>query len=166
MPYRHSVIREGLIAGVVGAGAVAVWFLILNGLTGRPLLYTPMVLGRGLFIILGPFGSENPTAHIVTYTVFHFAAFALVGILLSLIVHRAERQPSILALLLVLFVVTEMAFYGLTAILSDESVLGGMAWWEIGAANLLAALLMGAYMWRLHPALRQEFAHALGGEPD
>jgi hypothetical protein len=166
MPIRHKVIREGLIAGATGAGAVAVWFLILNALTGRPLFYTPMVLGRSLFTVLGPVGTESAAFHIIAYTIVHFVAFGLVGILLSLVVHRAERQPSVLALFLVLFVVMEAAFYGLTAILSDDSVLGEMAWWEIGAANLLAALLMGTYMWRLHPLLRQEFAHALGGEPE
>jgi hypothetical protein len=162
MPYRHSVIREGVIAGVIGATAVAIWFLLLNGIAGRPLLYTPEILGRALFRIFGPHGSEGGIVYIIAYTIIHYAAFFLVGVALSFIVHRAEEQPTILALFLVLFVVMEMAFYGLTAILSDEALLGSMAWWEIGAANLLAALLMGAYMWRLHPALRQEFAHALG----
>ncbi|HEU4565327.1 MAG TPA: hypothetical protein VFS05_11780 [Gemmatimonadaceae bacterium] len=162
MLYRHRVVREGVIAGVIGATAVVVWFLILNGLTGRPLLFTPLVLGRALFGVLGPIGSENPLVHAAAYTAFHYAAFILLGVLLSLFVHRAEEQPSVLALFLIIFVVFEMAFYGLTAILSDNAVLGSIAWWEIGAANLLAALLMGAYMWRLHPALGSEFAHALG----
>lgn len=166
MPYRHSVVREGLIAGVIGATAVALWFFLLNGLTGRPLLYTPIVLGRGLFSVLGPLGNESEMLHVLAYTLVHFAAFALLGVVVSLIVHRAERQPSILALFLVLFVVFEMAFYGFTAILADQTILGEMAWWEIGAANLLAALLMGTYMWRLHPALRHQFATALGGRTD
>ncbi len=100
--------------------------------------------------------------HVIAYTIFHFSSFFLVGILVSLVVHRAEEQPSILALFLVLFVVMEMAFYGLTAILSDQAFLGQMGWWEIGAANLIATVLMGTYMWRLHPELREEFAHALG----
>jgi hypothetical protein len=163
MPIRHSVVREGVISGAIGATAVAVWFLIVNALTGRPLLYTPNVLGRGLFAVLGPLGTEGSGVHIVAYTIFHYAAFIFLGFLVSLVVHQAERQPSVLALFLILFVVFEMAFYGLTAILADEAILGQMAWWEIGAANLLAALLMGTYTWRLHPALRHEFAVALGG---
>jgi hypothetical protein len=29
-----------------------------------------------------------------------------------------------------------------------------LAWWTIAAANVLAALAMGAYLWRAHPELR------------
>jgi len=35
--------QEGMIAGVIGAIAVAVWFLLLDTAAGRP-LYTPTVL--------------------------------------------------------------------------------------------------------------------------
>src|SRR5207302_11454475 len=40
--------QEGLIAGLVGAATVAVWFLIIDSIQGRP-LYTPTVLGAALF---------------------------------------------------------------------------------------------------------------------
>jgi len=39
-----------------------------------------------------------------------------------------------------------------------------LAWYQIAAGNVLAALLMGTYLYRTHPALRQEFAHAMEGE--
>ena len=163
MAARHNVLREGLITGFIGATAVAVWFLIVDAVAGHP-LHTPNVLGTALLDVFGPRGMEGVFAHVAIYTVFHYAAFALVGVLVAMIVHRAESQPAILALLLVLFVVIEMGFYGLTAILSNSGILGELAWYQIGAANLIAALLMGTYVYRLHPALRQEFAHALGGE--
>ncbi len=162
MPYKHSVVREGLIVGAIGATAVAVWFLVINGIQGRGLLYTPAVLGKALFRIFGPHGAERDYVYVIAYTIFHYGAFFALGILLSFVVHQAEEQPAVLALFLVLFVVMEIGFYGLTAILSDQAVLGETAWYEIGLANLLAALFMGTYMWRQHPELRQEFAHALG----
>src|SRR2546426_9826893 len=40
--------QEGLIAGLVGATTVAIWFLIIDSIQGRP-LYTPTVLGAALF---------------------------------------------------------------------------------------------------------------------
>ena len=40
--------QEGLIAGLVGAATVAIWFLIIDTIQGRP-LYTPAVLGAALF---------------------------------------------------------------------------------------------------------------------
>jgi len=161
----RSVIREGLIAGVIGAIAVAGWFLLVDLIAGRP-MSTPDVLGTALLDVFGPRGSEGSFAHIVTYTIFHFGVFAVVGILISLVVHRAEEQPAILALGLVLFIIIEMGFYGLTAIVSNSGLLGTLAWYQVGAANLLAAVLMGYYMYKKHPLLRQEFQQALGGGDD
>ena len=43
-----AVYREGFIAGTLGAITVAVWFLIIDTLQGRP-LYTPTVLGTAVF---------------------------------------------------------------------------------------------------------------------
>src|SRR5947207_14917339 len=43
-----ALAQEGLIAGLIGAATIAVWFLILDSLSGRP-LYTPTVLGSALF---------------------------------------------------------------------------------------------------------------------
>ena len=162
MPHERSTVREGLLVGFIGATSVALWFLILNAIQGRDLLYTPTVLGKALFRILGPWGGEPDIVYVIAYTILHYGVFALVGILVTYVVHRAERQPSVLALFLVLFVVMEAGFYGATAILSDRSILGDLAWYQIGVANLLAAVLMGAYLWRHHPELRQEFAQALG----
>ena len=43
---------DGVIAGVIGATVIAVWFFIVDLVQGRP-LYTPTVLGTALF------GGEN-----------------------------------------------------------------------------------------------------------
>ena len=40
--------QEGLVAGIIGALTVALWFLVVDVLHGRP-LYTPTVLGTALF---------------------------------------------------------------------------------------------------------------------
>ncbi len=42
------VYLEGIIAGVIGAATIAIWFLILDTIDSRP-LYTPSVLGTVLF---------------------------------------------------------------------------------------------------------------------
>jgi hypothetical protein len=162
---RHSLIREGIIAGFLGATAVAVWFLIVDTVAGRP-LFTPAVLGRSLFNLFGP-GVPTDTAlqHIVVYTIFHYAAFSIVGIIAVAIVHAAEAEPSVLAGFLILFVAFEIGFHGLVAMLQEATVLRELAWYQVMAGNLLAAALMGAYLWRTHPALKEEFSHALSGRP-
>ena len=55
---RHSIAREGIIAGVLGATAVAVWFLGIDSLYATPLA-TPAALGRGLLRLFGPPGGEG-----------------------------------------------------------------------------------------------------------
>ena len=50
--------QEGMIAGLVGAAIVALWFLILDAFNGRP-LYTPTVLGTALFRRAAGLGSPR-----------------------------------------------------------------------------------------------------------
>ena len=49
---RHTIVRDGIVAGILGASAVALWFLVLD-LIFRHALATPEALGRGLLRILG-----------------------------------------------------------------------------------------------------------------
>ncbi|MFN2399944.1 MAG: DoxX family protein [Gemmatimonadaceae bacterium] len=162
----RRVIREGLLAGFIGAISVAIWFLIVDMINGRP-LFTPMILGKALFSVFGPVPpGENPIVHIAGYTIFHITAFVAVGTLLAVIVAAAQDQPAILAGLLILFVVFEIGFHGLVALLQETTILGSLAWYQVMAGNLIAATGMGLYLWKAHPELRAEFAHALDGTED
>ena len=42
---QHNFLREGALTGFIGATAIAVWFLIVDTVTGRP-FYTPEFLDR------------------------------------------------------------------------------------------------------------------------
>jgi hypothetical protein len=162
MHSHHGLIREGMIAGAIGATGVAVWFLVMDMVAGQPFL-TPSALGA---VLTGDFSGATSDVHlswVVGYTAFHFAAFLTVGLILALVAHRAEREPSILAVFLILFVVFELAFYGLTAILAETRLPGALAWYRVAGGNLVAAVLMGSYMWKGHRSLAAEFAEALGG---
>ncbi|HEV8144266.1 MAG TPA: hypothetical protein VGQ77_15500, partial [Methylomirabilota bacterium] len=55
MPNQRSVLREGTIAGLLGAATVAIWFLIFDVLRGKPFL-TPALLGSAVF-----HGLRDPT---------------------------------------------------------------------------------------------------------
>jgi hypothetical protein len=161
----HSTVGEGVIAGLIGASSVALWFLIIDTAAGRP-LYTPNQLATSLSTLFGPdITGDSRFVRIAIYTVFHFAVFVGIGILAAYLVHRAESNPSILAGVLLLFVAFEVGFYGWTALLTDEANYGGFAWWQVMAANLIAAAAMGGYLWRRHPQLRHSLTYALeGGE--
>lgn len=159
---RHTIWRDALVAGTLGAGAVAVWFLGVDILGGRP-LQTPEGLGRGVLGVFG-FPTDWPTLAVVAfYTVIHVAAFIGIAAVVSVIVHFSERQPGVLAGAMILFVAMEVAFYGLSAALAESPVLGVLAWSRVAAGNLVAAVVMGTYLWRTHPELRRNLDLALSG---
>src|SRR5215471_3139370 len=72
--------QEGLIAGLVGAATVALWFLIIDVIQGRP-LYTPTVLGAALFHRGAvPWLDTAPDLEMVLmFTWIHGLAFIVVG---------------------------------------------------------------------------------------
>jgi hypothetical protein len=159
---RHTIARDGIVAGILGATAVALWFLGLDVIY-RHAFATPEALGRGLLGILGPRGSEGSAVFVLTYTVFHYLAFILTGLLVAVIVHVAEREPGVLAGALMLFVAFEIGFYALSSALSESPLFGALGWAQVATGNLIAAIVMGTYMWRTHPNLGRDLRHALEG---
>ena len=161
---RHSIAKDGIVAGALGATAVAVWFLIVDVIT-RQAFYTPLGLGRGLISVLGRGPHNDPAAMVViAYTIFHYAAFIGVACLAAVIVHWGERVPGVLAGAMVLFVVAEIGFYLLSAVFRESPVFGTLTWVQVATGNLIAAIVMGVYLWRTHPAVGHELDLALKGE--
>jgi hypothetical protein len=158
----HNFLREGVITGFIGATAIAMWFLIVDTIAGHP-FYTPIFLGTGVVSVLGKnMMGDTAFTHVLGYTIFHYIAFFIVGILLTVIVHQAERTPGILAGLLVAFVMMTLGFYMIAAVFA-HSALGDMSWAQIFIANLLASALMLWYLWRKHPKLNSQLRQALEG---
>ena len=147
--------QEGLIAGLVGAATVALWFLIIDMIQGRP-LYTPTVLGAALF----GRGAGLPTPDagpdlgmVLMFTWVHGLAFVIVGGIVARLLAVAERQSSVGFGILMLFVLFEFGFIAV-AMLFAQPVLRALAWPAIVVANLLAAATMGGYFKVRHPNLR------------
>lgn len=154
MDKKHSLFGEATDAGFLGGAAVALWFLVHDSLRGRPLL-TPSVLGQ-LFLL----GNEHPTTSsidfgaMIMYTVVHFAAFLLFGLVLASLFRMCVEQPVVRFALLVVFAVFEFFFYVVVKVVSSE--VGSLfPIWTVAGANLLAAGVMGAYFWLKYPELKQ-----------
>lgn len=154
--------REGVVVGLIGASAVAVWFFVADLIAGRP-MYTPYSLGS---VLQGFFGATAPASQpltILMYTVFHYLSFIGVGFVFSAIFNAAEEEPSILAGFAILFVALELACVGLTVLVQESSALRSIAWYQIGAANLVASISMGTYLVRRHRGVLRRVALSLGG---
>jgi len=142
--------HEGLVAGVLGATAVALWFLIydtLSGLPGR----TPSVLGQAILL-----QEPNPIVDrvlfgpLLAYTVVHFAVFIVIGSVVVWLVTRAEHQRLFWSALLVLLAVFEVFFAGFLQVWSSNTA-GQFPIWTVLIANALALVVMLGYAFRGHP---------------
>jgi hypothetical protein len=153
-----TLYQEGIVAGIIGAATVALWFLVLDAARGQP-FQTPTVLGTALFRRGAALQSlETLPASlemVLMFTWVHGLAFAGLGGVASRLLGLAERNPSIGFGVLLLFVVFEAGFT-VTATLVAEPVLRVLTWPAVLGANLLAAAAMGTYFWLRHPALRVE----------
>lgn len=150
----HPITRQGIVAGLIGAVVVAGWFLIVDSILREP-LYTPAALATILFQGGGtPDSVEIAAGPVLGYSLVHFTFFILFGVLLSGLVGQVEKFPPLAFGLLILFVVFEVFFIAMAAILG-RWILQELAWWAILAGNILAALTMGTYMWRVHPGLAE-----------
>jgi hypothetical protein len=146
---------EGIIAGFVGAATIAIWFLFLDTINGRP-LYTPSLLGTALFH-RGEWLASSETLPVslemtLMYTWVHFLVFCIIGGFASRLLGLAEENINVGFGILLLFVVFEFGFIGAALVLA-ETVLKALAWPAVLVGNLLAAASMGGYFWRRHPNL-------------
>lgn len=149
-----QVLEDGFFAGVLGAGLVAAWYLLLDLFGGRP-LFTPALLGSVLFKGATDSASITIGPQVVAwYTAVHFLAFLGVGLVASWLAAQFERFPTVGVAILFLFVIFETGFF-VFAFTVGRAVLGTLGLWTIAVANLLAAAGMATYLLRRHPmALR------------
>src|SRR5262249_20679965 len=91
-----SVLREGVIAGCIGAAVVAVCFFVFDLARGKPFL-TRALLGAVVFYgARSPAGLEVAAGPILGYTLLHGLAFIAFGVVASSLVAAAEREPALL----------------------------------------------------------------------
>lgn len=156
-PAIPDVYQQGIVAGVLGAATIAVWFFILDLAGGRPFFYTPNLLGTALF--QRGAGLEHPTAltvsfeTVLVYTWIHGMIFCVIGGLASKLLAIAERDIHVGFGILLLFVIFEFGFVGAAAIFA-EPVLHALAWPSVLVGNLLAAAAMVLYFWRRRAGLK------------
>jgi len=125
----HAVVPDParrLHRGLIGAGAVALWFLIVDVIAGRPFFTRPCSAPRCS-------GGARPAlvvieySRIIGYTMIHVSAFIIVGTIAAVLAAEVEVVPPTLYLLVVFFAIFEFGFYVTVAILA-QPLLGSLAW--------------------------------------
>jgi len=152
-PAISSTYQQGLVAGIIGAATIAIWFFIIDVFNGRP-FYTPSILGTIFFRN----GIESPETisisfeMVLLYTWVHGMAFCVFGGVAAKLLDLAESNLNVGFGILLLFVIFEFGFVG-AAFIFAEPVLHALAWPTVLVGNLLAATGMATYFWRHHPNL-------------
>ena len=161
---RGRVVYEGLVAGILGYATVAITIGALDVLSGRPPLYTPSLLGQ---VVIGGFGPPTPgvvsPGPVFAYNGIHLLAFLVIGLIVSLAVWEVELHPpfwyaaffALLATILVSLLVLALITAPLHGLISSTHML---------IANALAAVVIGGYVHRAHPRLRERVARL--GDPE
>lgn len=157
----QPVLAEGIRVGLLGAGTVAIWFLLIDIVGGDP-LRTPAALGSALF-----FGSTDPSAApatpglVIAFSIVHLLAFGAAGIFLVAVAKGIDDLPSFAYLTVMCAMLLEaLTFAALVSI--GEAVLEIVPLWSIGLANVIAIAAMGGWIYRAHPTL--SLADATAGD--
>jgi hypothetical protein len=143
----HPVLYRGILTGIVGAVAVALWLFAVDVARGTP-FHTPAALGSAMLLGASDASAVQVNLGVMAaYTVLHLAAFLVVGIAFAWLVHRAGKGSRVLVQGLVLLVILEGMFFGTVAIVSGW-VVEDLGWWVLLVANVIAIASMGYWVSR------------------
>ena len=154
-----------MFAGLLGYGTVVVLFAVLNAIGGRSPFYTPAMFGSVLFYGLADPAQLRVTAGpVLAYNMVHVLAFLVLGLFASWLAVKAERYPVARYAILVLLIFVGAHLYA-ALLLFAQPLLSGMAWLQILVVSTAAAIVMGWYLLRQHPLLREQLKRVpLGDE--
>jgi hypothetical protein len=152
MKNKAGTLIDGMMAGLLGALAVALWFLIFDYSRGET-FHTPAVLGAVLLHGLPVKAAGELFAfRAVEYSVVHFAAFALFGLLAAWLITEARRMPLLRLSALVIFAGFEI-FFITVIVLWAPPLMSAIPWPAVLVANLIATVVMLTYFFVRNPDL-------------
>lgn len=141
-----ELVFDTFFGGVLGASAIALFFLVVDVVQGRP-LFTPSLIGTVLFTGASPAGVTGVRLDMVAYfTLVHFAVFGALGAGISGLCRRwalAEAHPLVVAATVFVILTSALA---LGDLLLMRGVVSAIGLGIVLAANAVAGLAMGAFI--------------------
>ncbi len=141
-----DTVVQGLEAGVIGYVVVAVFFLILNLVTGRPAFFTAESLGTALL------GGTAGAGAVLAFNGVHMVGSLVIGLAAAFLLYETDLHPSLWYPAMFIFVagfILSSVFAGVFA----AELAGAAPWWAIFVANALAGGVAGGFLWTRHPNL-------------
>lgn len=151
MTNRHPL-REGIVAGALGATAIAGWTLAVDAITDR-IGVTAALIGAWIYQALGgEFGGRGFGVHVATWIVALYVGVIAIGIVASYLYSAADKRPSLWSGFAGFVIIFELILLSLTSFASESSLFGSWAWLHGLIGNVLGAVVMGRFLWRQrHP---------------
>jgi hypothetical protein len=146
---KKSWVIDGIVAGLIGAAVIALFFLCIDISRGRP-FWTPGTLGSSLFLgkTLPPMATPQP-AVVIGYTLLHSWVFTIAGLIASFaLMGNRKRLGPVAGLVLAgaLFVGLEIVFEIFSQVAPTLDSSFDVA--RVALANLLAAVSMAIVLLR------------------
>jgi len=145
-------VYDGFFGGGIAGSTIALFFLALDLLEGRP-LYTPAMMGAALFDRVAATSVETIRLDMVAYfSILHFATFALLSVGLSYLCRISRLVEGHV------LVMTALVFSVLTAVIlaadwvAMPGVVAALGYGQVLLANALTGLALAAFMkWSHQP---------------
>jgi len=148
--------REGTVAGLIGASTIALWFLAVDTVRGRP-LYTPTLLGTALFRGAAAVTSAQnlpiSLPMVLSFTLVHGLVFIAIGLAAQRLLRLAEKNANYGFGVILLSVILLSGFLFVSLIFAAD-ILQALSWPAVLAGNLLALGAMSLYLRKHHPAVK------------
>lgn len=152
-PARRRMFLDGLVAGLIGYLAVALFIGAWNLILGRSPFHTAALLGESVFA-----GLRDPAAlaldpgMIIAFNGVHLVAFLVFGFFAAWLVYETELHPEFWYLAFFLFLAATVVSYA--AVLALTVVVGSViSPWLIIVSSLFGAVTMAVYLAGSHRQL-------------
>jgi len=146
----RPVLEDGMVTGLIGAGTVAVWFLLLDSLRGLS-FFTPTLLGSVIFDRMPAADVTDVSVKTVfAYSGLHVIMFLMVGWCVAWIFREFEAHPPFGLVYLLTFLLFEVIVFGLEVAMMPD-VLGIIGTWAVAIGNILSLIAMFGFLMRRHP---------------
>ena len=153
-----EILGDGTMAGVIGASAIALFFLLIDTARREP-LFTPSVMASALLRSEAPAQASVDLSMVAAYSVLHGAAFVAVGVLAAWATAMRHASVATFTLAIALFGTLEAGFL-VTCIAVNRTLLDVVGVAPATVGNLLAAIGMAAYLHRWpHDSIEEREGH-------
>ena len=161
-PERIEILRQGMIAGMLGYAVVAVFFALFNVIEGRSIFHTAAVLGSFLFYGARDVDQVSLAAGpVLSYNGVHLLVFLAFGVVAAWLADLSERGPHFWYLAAILMITFSFHLFGL--LLGVSATLGAeIPAWSLIVSGFLGSAAVAAYLLWSHPALRHSLTLQAG----